>query len=103
MLMEDVETLVSYEEWKSNLLAEIESQPNSVTKGDLFVQKVLQMSYGFSEEDAIDATSCAGSGDRGADAVYIFPSNEDDIPRALIVQGKYGTAGVNLQIVQESQ
>ncbi len=102
MVLADVEVLVSYEEWKNNFLAEIEIQPHTVAKGDTFVQKVLQMYYNLSEEDAIDATECAGPGDKGTDAVYIFPPEDDDIPRALVVQGKYGTAGVNLQVYQEA-
>lgn len=103
MITKEKETLVSYEEWKSNLITEIESEHNTVAKGDLFVQKILQIYYGLSEEDAIDATECAGAGDKGVDAIYIYPSTEEDLPRALVLQGKYGSAGLNLQIMQEIQ
>ena len=59
-----IDTLATYSEWEQSFLAEIEAQPHAVAKGDLFVQKILQIRYDLSEADAIDATECAGAGDR---------------------------------------
>ena len=97
------ETLTPYMEWKQHFLSEIDGQPHSVAKGDAFVHKVLRIYYNLSEEDAIDATECAGAGDRGIDAVYIIPAEEGDVPHALVVQGKYGAARTNLQIYPEAK
>lgn len=101
--------LVSYDEWKSNFLADIEAQPHTTAKGDLFVSKVLQIYYNLSESDAIDATECAGPHDHGIDAVYIFPAKTDDVHEeldgriALAIQGKYGAAGKGLQVHNEAE
>lgn len=103
MVVADIETKVAYEEWRHNFLAEIETLPHSVAKGDAFVQKTLQMYYNLSEEDAIDATACAGAGDKGVDAAYISSLEDEEVPYAIVVQGKYGTAGTNLQPYQETQ
>ncbi len=97
-----VDILVAYPEWKQNLLTEIDAQPHAVAKGDAFVSQILQAYYNLSEDDAINATECAGAGDKGIDALYIFPPEEDGIPRALVVQGKYGAAGTGLQLYQEA-
>jgi hypothetical protein len=96
-----VDTIITYSEWKQSFLAEIETQPHSVAKGDLFVQKILQIRYDLSEDEAIDATEYAGAGDRGVDALYIYPSEDDGIPHAIVVQGKYGTAGADMNVYQE--
>ena len=98
-----VDFLVKYPEWQQNFLAEIDARPHATAKGDTFVHKVLQIYYNLSEEDAIDATDCAGAGDKGVDAVYVFPTEDDDSPHAYVVQGKYGTAGTSLDIYSESQ
>ena len=98
-----IEVLATYAEWKQDFLAEIDAQPSTTAKGDMFVQKILQISYDLSEADAIDATESAGSGDKGIDAVYITPLEEDDVPLAIVVQGKYGTAGVGVDVYGETQ
>src|SRR5436305_2529146 len=97
------EVLAPYQEWKQSFVSEINAQPHPVARGDLFVQKVLQIYYNLSEEDAIDATDCAGPGDKGVDAIYIVLEEEEDKPSAIVVQGKYGSAGINLQIYLESR
>lgn len=96
-----VDMLINYIDWKQDFLKEIEALPHSTAKGDMFVQKVLQIYYNLSEGDAIDATDCAGAGDRGVDAVYI--SEEDQSLLAYAIQGKYGAAGTSLDIYSESQ
>jgi len=98
-----VDTLATYSEWKQSFLAGIEAQPHSVAKGDAFVQKILQFCYDLSEIDAIDATECAGSGDRGIDAVFISQVENSDAPHAIVVQGKYSTAGKSLDVYSEAQ
>ncbi len=98
-----METLATYSEWKQSFLLEIEAQPHTVAKGDLFVQKILRNRYDLSEADAIDATECAGAGDRGVDALYIYSQEADGIPHAIIVQGKYGTAGSDMNVYSEVQ
>jgi hypothetical protein len=103
MVVAKREDLVDYSEWRQNLLAEIDEYPDTIALGDKFVQRVLQMLCGLSEEEAIDATQCAGSGDKGADAVYIFPAEDGTLPRALVVQGKYGLAGMKLSVYKEAQ
>jgi len=101
--------LVSYSEWKSNFLADVEAQPHTTAKGDLFVSKVLQIYFNLSESDAIDATDCAGPNDYGVDAVHIFPAKENngdeenDGRIALAIQGKYGAAGKGLQVYTEAE
>src|SRR5947209_3759219 len=91
-----LEMLTTYEEWKQNFLSEIDAQSDNVAKGDEFVSQLSQAYYSLSEDDAINATECAGPGDHGIDAIYVFPPEEDAIPRILVVQGKYGAAGVSL-------
>jgi hypothetical protein len=98
-----VDTIATFPEWKQNFIAEIEALPHTVAKGDAFVHKVLQIYYNLSEEDAIDATECAGAGDKGVDAICVFPAENDDNPNAIVVQGKYGTAGTNLDIYVEAR
>src|SRR6266496_2489616 len=103
-----VDTFATYEEWKQNFLAEIDALPDNVAKGDAFVSQVLQAYYNLSEDDAIDATDCAGAGDHGIDALYVLPEEKDinpqeAVPRVLVVQGKYGTAGTGLQIYPEAK
>lgn len=95
--------LATYSEWEQSFLREIEAQPHSVAKGDVFVQKILQIRYDLSETDAIDATECAGAGDRGIDALYIYPSEVDGVPHAIVVQGKYGSAGTDMNVYTEAQ
>ena len=90
--------LISYEDWKQIFLADVDAQPHTTAKGDKFVSKVLQIYYNLSESDAIDATDCAGANDHGLDALHIFPQDEDYGLSALVVQGKYGTAGRGLQV-----
>jgi len=48
--------------------------------------------YQLSEDDAVNATDCAGAGDHGVDAIYIEEAANGTPPRALAVQGKYGAA-----------
>ncbi len=91
-----VDMLTTYGDWKQNFLAEIDAQSDNVAKGDEFVSQVLQAYYALSEDDAINATECAGPGDHGIDAIYVFPPEDDAIPRILVVQGKYGAAGAGL-------
>ncbi len=98
-----IDTLTMYSEWQHSFLAEIEAQPHTVAKGDVFVQKILQIRYDLSEDDTIDATECAGAGDRGVDALYIYPSEADGIPHASVVQGKYGSAGADMNVYSEVQ
>lgn len=50
--------LIKYADWKQEFLAEIEALSHTTAKGDVFVQKVLQIYYNLSEGDAIDATVC---------------------------------------------
>ena len=95
--------LVSFDEWKQNFLSEIEILSNTTKKGDVFVQKVLQIYYGLSETDAINATDSAGAGDKGVDAIHISDADEHNgQPEILVVQGKYGTAGSGLHVYNES-
>jgi len=95
---------VLYQEWRRNLLAEIDVLPNTVAKGNEFVRRVLQIYYDLSEEDAINATECAGAGDKGVDAIHIVPlEDEGSRIQAIVVQGKYGAAGEGLPVYQESQ
>ena len=96
-----IDMLTTYAEWKQNFLAEIDALPHATAKGDTFVHKVLQIYYNLSEEDAIDATECAGANDKGVDAISIM--EEDNSPLALVVQGKYGKAGIGLHIYTEAE
>lgn len=96
-----VESPITFSDWKQEFLAEIDALPHTTEKGDTFVQKVLQIYYNLSEADAIDATEGAGAGDKGVDAVFI--SQEDQSLLAHVVQGKYGTAGTEMNIYEESQ
>ncbi len=102
-IMTIAEPLTTYQEWKEHFLADIDELPHNVAKGDTFVHKVLQIYYNLSEEDAIDATECAGTGDKGVDAVHIIPAEEEDSPRALVIQGKYGSVRTNLQVYPEAK
>lgn len=112
------DVVISFQEWKQNFLNEIDALPHPSAKGDDFVQKVLQIYYNLSEEDAVNATACSGAGDKGIDALHIIPSDDKSeksesgsesttdknrMNSALVVQGKYGTAGTSLQLYQESQ
>lgn len=96
-----IDMFIKFSEWKQDFLAEIDALPHTTEKGDVFVQKVLQIYYNLSEADAIDATDCAGAGDQGVDAVFI--SQEDQSLLAYAVQGKYGTAGVSMDMYGEAQ
>ena len=97
-------TVTSFEQWKQSFTLEIDALPHTTAKGDAFVSKVMEIYYGLSEEDAINATSVAGPGDKGVDAIHIIePEDGDGFPQAIIVQGKYGAAGTGLQLYQESQ
>lgn len=84
--------VVEYEGWKDELLARIEEGASTTEKGDLFVQAILRDRYQLSEDDAVNATDCAGPGDRGVDAIHIVEAEGDLPPRALVLQGKYGGA-----------
>jgi len=99
-----IETSTSYQEWKNTLLTDIDALPHTVAVGNEFVRRVLRSYYQLSEEDAINATACAGAGDRGVDAIHVIPA-EDEGGRieALVVQGKYGAAGTSLGVYEESQ
>jgi hypothetical protein len=96
-----VDMIATYLEWKQDFLAEINALPHTTARGDAFVQKVLQIYYNLSEDDAIDATDCAGAGDKGVDAVFVV--EDDQAPLAYVVQGKYGVAGTGLDVYSESQ
>lgn len=82
--------VVEYEGWKAELLARIEQGASTTEKGDLFVQAILRNRYQLSEDDAVNATDCAGPGDRGVDAIHIVEAEGALPPRALVIQGKYG-------------
>ena len=96
-----IDMIVTYSEWKQEFLTKIDALPHTTARGDTFVQKVLQIYYNLSEDDAIDATECAGAGDKGIDAVFV--AEDDQSPLAYVVQGKYGAAGTGLDIYSESQ
>jgi hypothetical protein len=94
--------LIDYPTWKADFLADIESATNAVEKGDRFVQRILRECYQLSEDDAVDATECAGGGDSGADAIIITDFlDESQPPNAFILQGKYATAGEALAPLPE--
>lgn len=97
-----VEMSATYQEWKQNFLAEIDALPHTTAKGDAFVQRILQICYDLSEADAIDATECAGAGDKGVDALYVSPA-DDGLPLAIVIQGKYGAVGTNVDVYGETQ
>lgn len=92
---------VDYGTWRENVIAEIEENASSTEKGDRFVQRVLRDRYEFSDDDAVNATEFAGTGDRGVDAIHIEPADEDTPPLVLVVQGKYGAAADTLSPVTE--
>ncbi|MDP2860086.1 MAG: AIPR family protein, partial [Bacillota bacterium] len=75
------------------LLEELEAEPSAVVRGDRFVQRVLRYRYQLSDDDSVNATGMAGSGDHGIDALIIDPAEDAEPPHALVVQGKYGVAG----------
>ena len=79
--------------WKNELLQELATKPNTVSKGDSFVQYVLRCRYQLSDDDAINATDMAGGGDYGIDGLMIEPAEDGNPPHGIVVQGKYGTAG----------
>lgn len=91
----------SYDEWKAELLEELDSKPDTVAKGDAFVQFVLRHRYQLSDDDAVDATDMAGGGDYGVDGLMIEPEDEGNPPLGIVVQGKYGTAGVQASPLDE--
>ena len=90
-----------FEHWKDELLQEIEAEPNSVAKGDSFVQHVLRYRYQLSDDDAVNATDMAGSGDRGIDGLTIEPAEDGSPPYGIVVQGKYRTAGLQVSPLDE--
>ena len=93
---------LDYATWKADFLAYVESAANTVEKGDRFVQRVLRENYQLSEDDAVDATDCAGTGDSGADAIIIDDvADASQSPSAFVLQGKYGTAGEGLQVTSK--
>lgn len=92
---------IAYDQWKLDIVQEIESSANTTEKGDRFVQMILRDRYQLSEDDAVNATESAGAGDHGIDAVYITPAEADQPPSALVIQGKYGTAGEGFSPYQE--
>ena len=91
----------AFEDWKEEILEEIGAKPNTVSKGDSFVQFVLRHRYQLSEDDAIDATDMAGGGDYGIDGLIIEPAEDDNPPHGIAIQGKYGTAGVQASPLSE--
>ena len=85
---------LDYETWRSTVIEEMElADANTVEKGDRFVQSVLRSRYQLSEDDAINATASAGPGDKSVDAIHIYEADEGTPATALVVQGKYGSAG----------
>ncbi|HEY7022834.1 MAG TPA: AIPR family protein [Ktedonobacterales bacterium] len=95
---------VSPEEWKSSFLQDIDAAPDTTTKGDRFVQQMLCGLFGYSLDDAIDATEHAGAGDHGVDALIISEAeDEGGRTEALVMQGKYGEAGNSLSPYYESR
>ena len=91
-----------YEKWRATLLGSIDALPNTVDMGNAFVRTVLQGYYNLSEEDAINATAFAGAGDRGVDALHIVVEEDGEGAEALVLQGKYGTAGAGLHVYDEA-
>lgn len=90
-------------EWRQSFLQDIESASDTVEKGDRWVHRVLCGLYGFSLDDAIDATDCAGGGDHGVDGLIISEAEDENSgAEALVIQGKYGHAGLDLSPYQES-
>ena len=83
---------LDYQSWKKELLAWIDASANTTEKGNRFVQRIMRDRYQLSEDDAVNATDCAGAGDHGVDAIYIEEADNGTPPRALAVQGKYGAA-----------
>ena len=92
-----------YEKWRAALLGSIDALPNTVDMGNAFVRTVLQVYYNLSEEDAINATAFAGAGDRGVDALHIVVEEDGEGAEALVLQGKYGTAGAGLHVYDEAR
>ena len=92
---------ISYDHWKDEVIGQIEAAPHTTARGDLFVELILRDRYQLSEDDAVNATDCAGGGDHGVDAVHIIPAEDDQPPSVLVIQGKYGTAGENFSPYQE--
>ena len=82
-----------FEDWKGELLQELEAESSTVSKGDSFVQLVLRYRYQLSDDDAVNATDMAGGGDYGIDGLFIEPAEDGNPPHGIVVQGKYGTAG----------
>ena len=84
--------LLDYRSWRKELLAWIDASANTTEKGNRFVRRTLRDRYQLSEDDAVNATDCAGAGDHGVDAIYIEEMDSGTPPGALVVQGKYGAA-----------
>lgn len=93
--------VIDYDQWKSDIVQHIDAATSTTEKGDRFVQMILRNRYQLSEDDAVNATDSAGAGDRGIDAVYVTPADADQPPSALVLQGKYGTAGEGFSPYQE--
>ena len=93
--------VIDYAAWKADLVAQIEASADTTEKGNRFVQRILRDYYQLSEDDSVNATDCAGAGDRGVDAIYTEPAEDEDPPDALLVQGKYGAAGMNFSPYHE--
>ena len=91
----------SFADWKAELLHDIEAEPDTVSKGDSFVQCVLRYRYQLSDDDAIDATDMAGAGDHGIDGLIIEEAEEGNPAHGIVVQGKYGTAGLQVSPLLE--
>ena len=91
----------SFADWKAELLHDIEAEPDTVSKGDSFVQCVLRYRYQLSDDDAIDATDTAGAGDHGIDGLIIEEAEEGNPAHGIVVQGKYGTAGLQVSPLLE--
>ena len=91
----------SFVDWKAEFLHDIETEPDTVSKGDTFVQCVLRYRYQLSDDDAIDATDMAGAGDHGIDGLVIEEAEEGSPAHGIVVQGKYGTAGLQVSPLLE--
>ena len=82
-------TPVSFDTWKKSFLEELQNAPHSTARGNRFVQRILCDFFGYSTDDAVDATTWSGSGDSGVDGLIITESTfEGTTPEALVIQGK---------------
>ena len=73
--------------WKEELIQELEAKPDTVSKGDSFVQYFLRHRYQLSNDDAVNATDMAGGGDYGIDGLIIEPAGDGNPPTELLCKG----------------